>query len=167
MSARFPLGVEHGVESCATPATRSSVAGGVPGTTAPPWHPPKMRTRNAMLISLLAPALLLAAEEPPPTSMLPLSDHLLLKHFGETTPPADSGYGRERRRRRMTDLTAENTDRIRIHVDYASLYEETAPLYSACFQVGAWYSRGLAGPTPPADGVATCRGETSGARRTR
>ena len=120
-----------------------------------------------MLISLLAPALLLAAEEPPPTSMLPLSDHLLLKHFGETTPPADSGYGRERRRRRMTDLTAENTDRIRIHVDYASLYEETAPLYSACFQVGAWYSRGLAGPTPPADGVATCRGETSGARRTR
>ena len=125
-----------------------------------------MRTLNAMLISLLAPAPLLAAEEPPPTSMLPLSDQLLLKHFGETTPPADSGYGREWRRRRM-ELTEENTDRIRIHVDYESLFEETAPLYSACFKVGAWYSRGLAGPTPPADGVATCRGETSGAQRAR
>ena len=65
----------------------------------PPWHPPKMRTHNPMLISLLAPSLLLAAEEPPPTSMLPLSDQLLLKHYGETTPPADSGYGTERRRR--------------------------------------------------------------------
>jgi len=113
------------------------------------------------MISLLVPALLLAAEQPPPTSMLPLSDQLLLKHFGETAPPANSGYGTERRRRRMTELTAETTDRIRIHVDYESLYEETAPLYSACFKVGAWYARGLAGPTPPANGVATCRGETS------
>jgi hypothetical protein len=119
------------------------------------------------MISLLVPALLLAAEQPPPTSMLPLSDQLLLKHFGETAPPANSGYGTERRRRRMTELTAETTDRIRIHVDYESLYEETAPLYSACFKVGAWYARGLAGPTPPANGVATCRGETSGAQRTR
>ena len=119
------------------------------------------------MLSLLVPALLLAAEQPPPTSMLPLSDQLLLKHFGETAPPANSGYGAERRRRRMAELTAETTDRIRIHVDYESLYEETAPRYSACFQVGAWYARGLAGPTPPANGVATCRGETSGAQRTR
>ena len=114
-----------------------------------------------MISLVIVPALLLAAEQPPPTSMLPLSDQLLLKHFGESAPPANSGYGTERRRRRMTELTAETTDRIRIHVDYASLYEETAPLYSACFQVGAWYARGLAGPRPPADGVATCRGETS------
>ena len=69
--------------------------------------------------------------------MLPLSDQLLLKHFGETAPPANSGYGAERRRRRMAELTAETTDRIRIHIDYESLYEETAPRYSACFQVGA------------------------------
>ena len=88
------------------------------------------------MLSLLVPALLLAAEQPP-TSMLPLSDQLLLKHFGETAPPANSGYGAERRRRRMAELTAETTDRIRIHIDYESLYEETAPRYSACFQVGA------------------------------
>ena len=123
---------------------------------------------RALLVFLLVPVVLLV-----PNAMLPLSDQLWFNHFGETVPPANSGYGpKERRRvtelrRRMTDLTAETTGRIRIHVDYESLYEETAPLYSACFQVGAWYSRGLAGATPPADGVATCRGEASGARRTR
>ena len=90
-----------------------------------------------MISLVIVPALLLAAEQPPPTSMLPLSDQLLLKHFGETAPPANSGYGAERRRRRMAELTAETTDRIRIQVDYESLYEETAPRYSACFQVGA------------------------------
>ena len=111
--------------------------------------------------SLLLPVLLLAAEPP---SMLPLSDQMLLAHFGgETAPPANSGYGSNRRRRRMAELTAENTNRIRIHVDYRSLDEATAPLYSACFQVGAWYARGLAGPAPPADGVATCQGQISGA----
>ena len=114
------------------------------------------------MISLLVPVALLV-----PNSMLPLSDQLRLNHFGETVPPANSGYGTERRRRRMTELAAETTDRIRIHVDYESLYEETAPLYSACFKEGAWYARGLAGSTPPADDVPTCRGETSGAQRTR
>ena len=106
-----------------------------------------------------------AAEPPTATSMLPLSEQMLHKHFGETVPPANSGYGADRRRRRMAELTAENTNRIRIQVDYSSLYEATAPLYSACFQVGEWYARGLAGPTPPADGVATCEGLTSGAQR--
>ena len=52
--------------------------------------------RAARMLSLLVPALLLAAEQPP-TSMLPLSDQLLLKHFGETAPPANSGYGAEAR----------------------------------------------------------------------
>ena len=28
-------------------------------------------------------------------------------------------------------------------VDYQSLYEETAPPYSACFTEGAWFARGL------------------------
>jgi hypothetical protein len=102
---------------------------------------------------------------PPPTSILPLSEQMLYEHFGETVPPANSGYGADRRRRRMTELTPENTGRIRIHVDYDSLYEDKAPLYSACFVVGAWYARGLAGPTPPADGIATCAGLTTGAQR--
>ena len=112
---------------------------------------------------VLLPVLLLAAEP----SMLPLSDQLQLTHFGEEPPPANSGYGPSRRRRRMAELTAENTERIRIRVDYASLDEATAPRYSACFQVGSWYARGLAGPEPPADGVATCQGLSSGTPRQR
>jgi len=41
-------------------------------------------------------------------------------------------------------------------LDFASLYPETAQPYSTCFDEGAWYRRGFPGPTPPADGVATC-----------
>ena len=37
-----------------------------------------------------------------------------------------------------------HTDEVDI-TDYASLYEETAPQYSACFTVGAWFARGLPG----------------------
>jgi len=91
--------------------------------------------------------------------MLPLSEQLLYQQFGENVPPANSGYGEDRRRRRrMKELTEENTLPIRIKVDYQSLYKETAPMYSACFEEGEWYARGLAGPTPPTDGVATCAG---------
>ena len=70
-------------------------------------------------------------------------------------------HGRHRvkyNHRRTEALTAENTAPIRIVVDYGSLYEETAPAYSACFTEGAWFARGLpdGGLTPPEDGVATC-----------
>ena len=55
-------------------------------------------------------------------------------------------------------LTPDNTAPIRIHLDFASLYEATAPQYTACFSIGEWYRRGLPRnqPTPPADGVTTC-----------
>ena len=55
-------------------------------------------------------------------------------------------HGRHRvkyNHRRTEALTAENTAPIRIVVDYSSLYEETAPAYSACFTEGAWFARGL------------------------
>ena len=50
------------------------------------------------------------------------------------------------------------TCRGRLGADYGSLYEETAPAYSACFTVGAWFARGLpeGGLTPPEDGLETC-----------
>lgn len=53
-------------------------------------------------------------------------------------------------------LTAANTHPLRFKLDFASLYEATAPEYTACFAVGAWYRRGLPRdqPTPPA--VETC-----------
>jgi len=55
-------------------------------------------------------------------------------------------------------LTPDNTAPIRLHLDFASLYEATAPQYTACFTIGEWYRRGLPRnqPTPPADGVPTC-----------
>jgi len=63
-------------------------------------------------------------------------------------------------------MTPANTQPIRIRLDFSSLYQATAPRYSACFQVGAWFKRGLpAMTTPPSDGVETCMrgtGETGG-----
>ena len=54
--------------------------------------------------------------------------------------------------RRMATLDVSNTEPIRLTVDYSSLYQETAPPYSACFAVGDWFARGLPGPDPPSDG---------------
>ena len=54
-------------------------------------------------------------------------------------------------------LTRENTKPIRIKLDVNSLYEDKAPDYSACFELGAWFRRGLpAQRTPPSNGVETC-----------
>mmetsp|Transcript_23863 Transcript_23863/g.47661 ORF Transcript_23863/g.47661 Transcript_23863/m.47661 type:complete len:867 (-) Transcript_23863:457-3057(-) len=63
-------------------------------------------------------------------------------------------------------LTASNTRPMRFELDFASLYEATAPEYSTCFTLGAWYRRGLprdatVPPTstvedPRVNGVETC-----------
>ena len=110
---------------------------------------------------------LLSAERPP-RSLLPLSSRLEPDHASELRDVVEAqlsaGVHRVRyNHRRTEELSTANTAPIRIVVDYSSLYEETAPLYSACFAVGAWFARGLpdGGGSPPADGVATCvRGES-------
>lgn len=81
----------------------------------------------------------------PPRSMLPRSISI-----------APDSPEVARPRRRQLQLTEETTQPIRLHLDFDSLYEETAPPYSACFEVGAWFARGVPGPEPPEDGVATC-----------
>ena len=54
-------------------------------------------------------------------------------------------------------LTDGNTRPMRVRLDTASLYEGSAPEYSACFSVGQWFRRGLPeSQNPPEDGVATC-----------
>jgi hypothetical protein len=72
------------------------------------------------------------------------------------------------RHRRLDTLSDANTDPIRLDLDFSPLYETTAPEYSACFTVGAWFRRGLpdGGNSPPADGVATCVRGADGERLT-
>jgi len=72
-------------------------------------------------------------------------------------------------RRRLDALTTENTRPVRIHLDFQSLYQATAPAYSACFAVGQWYKKGLptitpafSEVTPPSDpSQATCTRTTT------
>ena len=65
-----------------------------------------------------------------------------------------------RGRRTAVALTTGNTQPLRLHVDFASLYEENAPEYSQCWRQGAWYKRGTPQATaPPASGVPSCRAE--------
>ena len=95
-----------------------------------------------------------------PRSLLPLSDRMQIEHFGhDQHPPANTRYGsasRPSRRRLATTLSIDNTEPIRLTVDYSSLYQETAPQYSACFAIGEWFAMGLPGPEPPSNGIATC-----------
>lgn len=90
--------------------------------------------------------------------MLPLS--ALLQRDGSlaTHPQSLSlGGGGRHLQEESTALTSSNTRPLRVLVDFASLYEATAPEYSACFTVGQWFRRGLPlEQTPPADGVETC-----------
>jgi hypothetical protein len=108
-------------------------------------------------------AILAVSAAEPPRSMLPRSASLELDDVSWLHEPSEAALHAGRHRvkynhRRTEALTAENTAPIRIVVDYGSLYEETAPTYSACFTEGAWFARGLpdGGLTPPEDGVATC-----------
>ena len=107
-----------------------------------------------MLLMIICFELLVVLFASPPRSLLPRSASL------EPDVPwlhADR-LGNRHSRRRAEELTTDNTGPIRIAVDYASLFEESAPPYSACFKEGAWFARGLpdGGLTPPTDGVATC-----------
>jgi len=93
-------------------------------------------------------------------SALPLITQL--QHENENLQPVHPQPRPSWIRRQLTagtgTLNAGNTAPLRIKVDTRSLYEAHAPLYSACFQVGAWFRRGLPDqqPNPPANGVATC-----------
>ena len=98
--------------------------------------------------------------------LLPMAAAILLLSVGATSssPPAVSapslldalGIEAEvhptplhRGRRRLQILTRENTKPLRLHLDFGSLYRETAVPYTTCFQEGAWYRRGFPGPEPP------------------
>ena len=96
----------------------------------------------------LATCCALSGAERPPRSLLPLSSRLVPDHASEYRDTVEAqlsaGVHRVRYgRRRTEELTTANTAPIRITIDYSSLFEETAPLYSACFVVGAWFARGL------------------------
>ena len=87
----------------------------------------------------------------PPQSLSPYHHRL--------TPDTDVHHPTKySQRRRLEALTPANTNPIRLALDFASLDEATAPAYSACFKVGAWFRRGLpdGGAEPPADGKETC-----------
>ena len=58
----------------------------------------------------------------------------------------------------VAPLTDNNTAPIRFSLDFASLYETTAPKWSSCFAIGAWYRRGIPrnSQSPPDDGIETC-----------
>ena len=54
-------------------------------------------------------------------------------------------------------LTPESTHPMRLHIDFSTLFEENSPLYSQCFEAGAWFRRGSPSSNePPVDGVPTC-----------
>lgn len=92
------------------------------------------------------------AHLPPDSSTVPPGTHHVRYKSSRTTA----------RRGRRTQ--AATTERIRIHLDFNSLYEQTAPRYTACFRVGDWFRYGMPpGSEPPKDGVQTCiRHETTG-----
>ena len=91
------------------------------------------------------------SSSPPAVSAPSLLDALGIEAEVHPTPL-------RRGRRRLQILTRENTKPLRLHLDFGSLYRETAVPYSTCFQEGAWYRRGFPGPEPPGGptGVATC-----------
>ena len=100
---------------------------------------------------LLGITALLLATGSPPQSLSPYHHRL--------TPDTDVHHPTKySQRRRLEALTPANTNPIRLALDFASLDEATAPPYSACFKVGAWFRRGLpdGGAEPPADGKETC-----------
>ena len=98
---------------------------------------------------------LLVLSTTPPQSILPF--HGLQgvdEHASDNVHAQQYAVGH----RRLDVLTEANTDPIRLRLDFSALEEATAPQYSACFTVGAWFRRGLppGGNTPPANGVPTC-----------
>ena len=84
-----------------------------------------------------------------------------LRHLYSDWEQHSQRYGGDTGRRRLQTLTAANTAPMRIHFDTKSLYELTAPRYSACFRVNDWYRKGLprvgiGSESQPPDGEPTC-----------
>mmetsp|Transcript_16384 Transcript_16384/g.27922 ORF Transcript_16384/g.27922 Transcript_16384/m.27922 type:complete len:866 (-) Transcript_16384:715-3312(-) len=83
-----------------------------------------------------------------------------LQHEASNAQPLHSqAYGKGLLgRRRTTVLTHENTKRIRYQLNFDSLYVDTNTVsYTTCFEVGAWFRRGLpAQQTPPLSGNGDC-----------
>jgi len=122
---------------------------------------PSCRPR-APLCMLLMASLGVARGDPNSRSVLPLIAQL--QHSEDNAQPThrqlyhrENGRSARRRGLNTATLTEANTQPIRYHLDFRSLYEEHAPEYSACFRAGDWFRWGLpASQTPPANGVATC-----------
>ena len=80
------------------------------------------------------------------------------------TPTHTHTHTRATKRR----LNLDDAQPVRITLDLASLDAATAPQYTACFAVGAWFRRGLpVEQSPPADGVATCDRSVAGSAAAR
>ena len=110
-----------------------------------------------MLHPLLLGALV-AANGVPPRSISPSALSGIPEKVLRSVEPVHV-QKHSRRRLAQKELTVENTRPIKFQLDYSPLYEETAPQWSACFEVGAWFRRGLpeGQQTPPSDGIPTCK----------
>ena len=107
------------------------------------------------MLPLLALLIGLAPRQPPVDYRWHPNAHLT----PDSSAPGvhDVPYKSRRRHGRGRTLTTEEVQPINIHVDFSSLYEETAPKYSACFKVGDWFKFGMPpGDKPPRDGKETC-----------
>ena len=105
--------------------------------------------------------ILLAAITSQPT--LPLIGRLQHAH-GEPQDLHVQNYPNRRRLQSASNaLTRANTRPLRVLLDFASLEEQSAPEYSACFNAGDWFKRGLPEQqTPPTNGIETCSHTSSG-----
>ena len=75
----------------------------------------------------------------------------------EVQPQQRSVHPGSRQLQSGSALTRENTRPLRVRLDFKSLNRSLAPQYSACFEVGEWFRRGLPlQRSPPSDGVQTC-----------
>ena len=110
-----------------------------------------------MLHPLLLGALV-AANGVPPRSIRPSALSGIPEEVLQTVEPVHE-QKHSRRRLAQKELTVRNTRPIKIDLDFSPLFEETAPQWSACFEVGAWFRRGLpeGQQTPPSDGIPTCK----------
>ena len=71
---------------------------------------PRAAFATSDMAALSLASLLLAEAGPAAAALLPLSEQMLWQHFGDAVPPANSGYGRQRRRR-MEALPSRGTSR--------------------------------------------------------
>ena len=91
----------------------------------------------------------------PPKSILPSQVHGLPDVDEHASLNVHSQ--RYSNRRHLATLDASNTAPLRLQLDFSALYENTAPKFSACFILGAWFRRGLpAQSTPPTSGDGDC-----------